>query len=80
MEFERIKGSELQGLCHQKLDVNPINIAGSSSHEDYEDRGLRGRRGLGDDLNDIKNVILDFDGNLKLENYIDWIQNIKRII
>jgi len=41
MELKQIKGSEHQALHHQKFDINPNDIAYSSSHEDHEDRGIR---------------------------------------
>jgi len=43
MKLERIKGSKRRGPCHRELDVSPIHIACSSFHEDYDDRGVRGR-------------------------------------
>jgi len=53
----------------------------SSSHEDFDDeegipRRLRHRR---DDLWDLKVKAPNFDGNLNLENYLDWVQALERI-
>ena len=53
--------------------MNPIDIAYSSSHEDHEDRGKWGSGYARDDLSDLKVETLELDGNLKLENYIDWV-------
>jgi len=39
IELERVKGSERWVPRPRELDVNPIDIAHSSSHEDHEDRG-----------------------------------------
>jgi len=80
MELERVKRSERRVPLPRKLNVNPINIAHSTSHEDHEDRGIRGSGHPRDDLGDLKVEAPEFDGNLKLENYIDWVQAIERII
>jgi len=80
MELERVKGSKRRVPQRRELDVNPIDIAYSSSHEDYEDRGIRGRGHPKDDLSDLKVEAPEFNGNLKLENYINWVQTIERII
>jgi len=37
-------------------------------------------RSFWDDLSDPKIEALEFDSNLELENYIDWVQAIERII
>ena len=71
MELERFKGSERQVLGPGELDVNPIDIAYSSSHKDHEDRGIRGRGHPKDDLSSLKIEALEFDSNLKSKNYID---------
>ena len=76
MGFPLVKGSippKWQGHHHRKLDVRPINIAYSSSYEDYDDEGggVRGRRHPRDDLSDFKIKVLDFNNNLKSENYLD---------
>ena len=71
MDLERVKGSERWVPRPRELDVNPIDIAYSSSHEDHEDRGIRERGHPRDDLSDLKVEAPKFDGNLKPENYID---------
>ena len=59
--------------------INPIDITYSSSHEDYEDRSIRGKGSLRDDLSDLKIEALKFDGDLKLKDN-DCMQAIERII
>jgi len=56
------------------LDVNPIDIAYSSSHEDYDDEGRKARRKRHpkDDLSDLKLEGLEFDDNLNPKNSLDW--------
>jgi len=54
MELEQIKESECRAPRHLELDVNHINIAYSCSHENYKDRGIRGRRHPIDDLSGLK--------------------------
>ena len=54
MELERLKGSERQVPRPRVLNVNPIDIAYSSSHENHEDRGIRQRGHPRDDLSDLK--------------------------
>ena len=78
MELEWVKGSEQRGPCHCELDVSLIDISNSSSHEDYDDKDIRERRHLRDDLSDLKIEAPKFDGNLKPKNYLDWVQAIKR--
>ena len=73
MELERVKGSERWVSRPREHDVNPIDIAYSSSHEDQEHRGIRGRGHLRDYLVDLKVEVPEFDDNLKLKNYIDWV-------
>jgi len=80
MELERVKGSKWQVSWLRELDVNPIDIAYSSSHEDHEGRGIRGRGHPRDDLSDLKVEAPEFHGNFKLENCIDWVHAIERII
>jgi len=80
MELERVKGSEHWVSRPRELDVDPIDIGYSSSHEDHEDRPIRGRDHPIDDLSGLKVEAPEFDGNLKPKNYIDWVQVIKRII
>jgi len=63
----------------RKLDVNSIDITYSSSHENHEDRGDWSIGHPRDDLSDLKVEALEFDGNLKSENYIDWMQTIEKI-
>jgi len=60
-----------QGHHHLALDDSPIDILYSFFREDYNDegRGIRGRRHPKNDFNDLKIETLEFDGNLKLENY-----------
>ena len=71
MELERVKGSEQWVPQPREIDVNPIDIAYSSSHEDHEDRRNWGRGHPKDDLSNLKVEAPEFDGNLKPENYID---------
>ena len=80
MELERVKGSELWVPWPREFDVNPIEITYSSSYEDRKDRGNWGSGHSRDDLSDLKVEASEFDGNLKPENYIDWVQAIERII
>jgi len=80
VELQRDKRSERRVPRPRELDVNPIDITWSSSHEDHEDRGNWGRGYPSDDLSDLKVKAPEFDGNLKPENYIDWVQAIERII
>ena len=61
MEFERAKGSERRVTCHRKLDINPIDVAYSSSHEDHEDRHIKRRWPFRDDLSDLKIQAPEFD-------------------
>ena len=79
-ELEWVKGSEWWVPRPKGLDVTPIDIAYSSSHDDHEDRGNLGRGHPRDDLGDLKIEAPEFDYNLKSENYIDWVQAIERII
>ena len=71
MELERVKGSKRRVPRPRELDVNPIDIAYSSSHEDHEERGIVGRGHLRDDFSDLKVKASEFDDILKLENCID---------
>jgi len=70
MELERVKRFERRGPHCQELDVNPINITYSSSHENCDDRGVIGRKHLRDDLSDLKIEASKFDYNPKLKNYL----------
>jgi len=36
-ELEQVKGSKHCATCHRELNINPIDIAYLSSHEDHED-------------------------------------------
>ena len=65
MELERFKGSERQVLGPGELDVNPIDIAYSSSHEDHEDKGNWGRGHPRNVITDLKVKAPEFNGNLK---------------
>ena len=58
----------------------PIDIK-YSSYEDFDDEERRPRRlrHQRDDLWDLKVEVLEFDGNLNLKNYLDWVQAIERI-
>ena len=47
-------------------------MAYSTSHEDHQEGGASGRGPFRDDLSNLKIKALEFDGNLKLENYINW--------
>jgi len=58
-----------------ELDVSPIDIAYSSLMK-IDDRGVRGRRHPRDDL---KIKALEFDDNLKPNNYLDWVHAIETI-
>jgi len=80
MEPEKVKGSERWVPWPRELDVNPIDIAYSSSREDHGDRDNWGRGHPRDDLSDLKIEALEFDGNLKPKKYIDWVQAIEKII
>ena len=80
MGLQRGEGFKQRVLQPRELDVNPINIAYSSSHEDHEDRGNWGRGHPRYDLTDLKIKASKFDDNLKMKNYIDWVQVIERII
>ena len=71
MVLEWVKGSERRVPRSREVDVNPIDIAYSSSHEDHEDRDIRGRGHIRDGFSDLKVEVPEFDSNLKLENYID---------
>ena len=78
MELEQVKGFEHQAPRHREFNINPIDLA-YSFHEDYEE--VLEEEGLfGDDLSDLRIKASEFDGYFKLENYIDWVQAIKRII
>jgi len=79
MELEWVKVSERWGPHHWELDINPIDITYSSSLEDYEHRGVKGRSHLSDILRDLKIETPKFDDNLKPKNYLDWAQTIERI-
>jgi len=63
------------------VDVSPIDIVYSSSYKYFNDEGrvIRGRSHPMDDLSDLKIKAPDFDGNLKLENYLNWVQTIEGI-
>jgi len=80
-ELELVTGSTPQNPYCQGYDVNPVDIAYSSSHEDFDDEeeGARRRRHPRDDLRALKVEALKFDDNLNLKNYLDWIQAIKKI-
>ena len=80
MELEQVKGSKRRVSRPRELDINPIDVAHSSPHKDHEDRGFRGRDHPRDNLSDLKVKAPEFNGNLKSENYIDWVQAIERII
>jgi len=85
MELDWVKGSlrpKWHGHWCWKLDVSPIDIAYSSSYEDYDNkvRGVRWRRHTRYDLSDLKIEALKFDDNLNPENYLHWVQAIKRTI
>jgi len=80
MVLERVKGFKRWVPQPRELDVNPIDISYSYSHEGHEDRGIWGRGHLRDNLSDLKVGASEFDGNLKLKNYVDWVQAIERII
>jgi len=76
IELEQVKRSGQRTLYHQGCDVDPINIAHSSSHEDFDDeegRLRRRRRHARDNLRDLKVEATNFDGNLNLENYLAWV-------
>ena len=80
-ELQQIKGCVPIGWQihrHQEFIISLIDIAYSSSHKDYgdEDRGVRRRRHLRDDLRNFKTEALEFDGNLNLEHYLDWVRSI----
>ena len=49
-------------------------------HEDFDDDegGPRRRRHPRDDLWNLKVEAPEFDGNFKLENYLDWVRAIER--
>ena len=68
-----------RGLHYQEFHVSPIDIIYSSFYEDFYDRGVRGRSHPRDDLSDQKIKTLEFDGNLKPENYLDLVQANERI-
>jgi len=80
IELEWVKGSEHWAPHRREFDHNIVDINYSSSHEDHEGQGVRGRGPFRDDLNDLKIEALEFDGNLKPENYIDWVQALGMII
>ena len=69
----------MQRPRRRELNVNPIGIAYSSSHEDFENRGVRERRHARDDHVDLKIEELKFDANLKSKNHLDWVQAIEMI-
>ena len=80
MELEQVKGSERWVPQPRELDVNPIDIAYTSSHEDHKDRDNWVRGHPRDDLNDLKVEALKLNGNLKPKNYINCMEAIERII
>ena len=80
MELERVKGFECWAPHHREFDVNPIDIAYISSYDGHEDRGVRERGPFRDDLSGLKIEAWEFDDSLKPENYIYWVQPIKRIV
>jgi len=63
-----------------KFDHNSIDIAYCSSHEDHKERGVKGRGPFKDDLSYLEIEALEFDSNLKPENYSYWVQAVERII
>jgi len=71
MELERVNGTERWTPYPWEFDRNPIDIFYSSSHEDHKERDVRERCPFRDNLRDFKIKATEFDGNLKLENYID---------
>ena len=73
MVLERVKASERWVSQPRELDVNPIGIGitYSSSHENHEDRGIRGRDHPRDNLSNLKVEAPELDGNLKPKNYIN---------
>jgi len=71
INLERVKESERRVPGSRELDVKPINIAYSFSHDDHEDWGNWGRGRPKNDLSDLKLEAPEFVSNLKLENYIN---------
>jgi len=78
MELEQVKWSKHWAPYRREFDHNLVDTAYSSSHEDQNEWGGRGP--FRDDQSDLKIEASEFDGNLKLENYIYWLEAIKRII
>ena len=60
MELERVKEYERWVPWHRELDVNPIDVAYSSSHDDLDDRGNWARDRPRGDLSDPKVEALEF--------------------
>jgi len=61
-----VKGSGQRNPYHQGYDVNPIDIAYSSSHEDFYEKGKRAirRRHPRDDSRDLQFEAPEFNDNL----------------
>lgn len=72
-ELKQVKRSVRRSHHYWELDVNPIDIANSSSHEDYdeEDKEVRRKRHPRDYLRDFKVEVLEFDGKLNPKSYLD---------
>jgi len=51
--LSELKDPSAEPPLHQEFDINPIDIAYFSSHEDHEDRGIRKRGPFQDDLSDL---------------------------
>jgi len=74
MGLEQVKGSGHRAPHCREFDHKPVNIAYCSSHEDHEERAVRWRDPLRDDVNDLKIKAPKFYVNLKPKNCIDWVQ------
>ena len=83
MELERVKRyvlSEWQSHRILELDFSPIRIEHTSSYKDYDNKGrVSGKRRYLRDLSGLTIKAPQFDGNLNLENYLDYEHAIERI-
>ena len=72
-EPKEMKGLGQQNPYHRGYDVNHIDIACSSFHQDFDDEniGIRIRRHPRDNLKDFKIEVSKFDRNLNIKNYLD---------
>ena len=80
MELERVKDLSAEPLIVGSLITIPVIQPPSLLMKTMKNEVLEGEVCFRDYLSDLKIEAPEFDGDIKPENYINWVQAIKRIV